>query len=49
MKKATSYELPSVKSTANWTIDYAIGILALNVSEQHITAISYTLNASSNC
>ena len=46
-EKATTFELPTVKSTANWTIDYASGILTLNVDEQHIVDTDYTLDASS--
>ena len=36
------------KKYGKLTIDYVTGILALNVSEDHLNAISYTLDATSN-
>ena len=48
-EKAASFEANvSIKNTVNWTIDYSTGILALNVSESHITSTSYNINASSS-
>jgi len=47
-EKSATFALPTVKNTVNWTIDYATGILALNVSEDHLNGINYTLDATSN-
>ena len=48
-EKAASFESNvNIKNTVNWTIDYSTGILALNVTESHITSTSYNINASSS-
>ena len=48
-EKAASFEPNvSVKNTVNWTMDYSTGILALNVSESHITSTTYNIDATSS-
>ena len=40
--------LNSTQDSANWSIDYATGILTLNVSKDHLDAINYDLDADPN-
>ena len=47
-EKAGIFQSPSVGNSVNWTIDYATGILTLNVSETHLSSINYNLDASNS-